>query len=192
MRSKFNVPLLSAGLLAAVAFGPAPALAQTAKCQSVQFGEATLAKFPRIREVCLDVVTKDGQEYAVVKGDLVRVSSRTARIRPKMPNGTHEAARDIAIEPGRKVMVDGKAVSPTNLAVGQELTFYVKVTEPVAALEPAESEPFVPLPLPEPAAEPAPEPAMPTTASPLPLVGLGGLIMLALGGGLSLVRRRKS
>lgn len=191
MRSKFTVPLLSAGLLATVAFAPAPALAQASKCQSVQFGEATLARFPRIREVCLDVITRDGQEYAVVKGDLVRVSSRTARIRPKMPDGSHEAARDIPIQSGRKVMVDGKAVAPTNLAVGQELTFYVKVTEPVAALEPADSEPLAAMPLPEPAAEPAPEPAMPTTASPLPLIGLGGLTLLALGGGLSLVRRRK-
>ena len=33
--------------------------------------------------------------------------------------------------------IDGKPVSVRNLAVGQELTAYVKVSDPVIALEPA-------------------------------------------------------
>ena len=109
-------------------------------------------RFPRIREVCLDVITKDGQDYAVVKGDLLRVSSKTARIRPQLPDGTKAEARDIAIDPKRKVMVDGEAVAPKDIAVGQEVTFYVKVSEPVAALEPADTAPLAPMPLAEEAA----------------------------------------
>jgi LPXTG-motif cell wall-anchored protein len=191
MRPKTLLQVLTVGGLALAAVGPA--YAQPAKCQTVQFSQAVLDKFPRVRELCLDVITRDGQEYAVVKGDLLRVSRTTARIRPILPDGSKAEPRNIAIDPARKVMVAGKAVSPVDIAVGQELSFYVKVSEPVAALEPADTAPLAPMPLPEPAAEPAPAaaPEMPKTASPLPLIGLGGLALLALGGGLGLARRRK-
>jgi hypothetical protein len=170
----------------------APANADPAKCQTVQFSPAVVARFPRIREVCLDVVTKEGQDYAVVKVDLLRISSKTARVRPKLPDGTRAEARDVAIDPQRKVMVDGKAVNPKDIAVGQELTFLVKVTEPVGALEPADTAPLAPMPLSEQAAaKPAAAPAMPSTAGPLPLIGLGGLALLALGGAIGVIRRRR-
>ena len=46
-------------------------------------------------------------------------------------------------KPEFRVKVDGKPVSVRNLAVGQELTAYVKVSEPVIALEPAVDEPVL-------------------------------------------------
>jgi hypothetical protein len=187
MRSKTIVTALTVAGLAIATAGPA--YAQPARCQTVQFSPAVVQKFPRIREVCLDVMTKDGQDYAVVKGDLLRVSSKVARIRPLLPDGTKAEARDIAIDPNRKVMVGGKALAPRDIAVGQEVTFYVKVSEPVAELEPADTEPLAPMPLPEQTVA-APAPAMPKTAGPLPLIGLGGLALLALGGVLGFVRRR--
>ena len=95
MRSKTIVKALTVAGLALATVGPAHA--QPARCQTVQFGAAVLQRFPRIREVCLDVITKDGQDYAVVKGDLLRVSSTTARIRPKLPDGTKAEARDISM-----------------------------------------------------------------------------------------------
>ncbi len=165
MRSKTVVKALTVGGLAIATAGPA--YAQPAKCQTAQFGAAVVQKFPRIREVCLDVITKDGQDYAVVKGDLLRVDSKTARIQPLLPDGTKAEARDISIDPKRNVMVDGKAVAPKSIAVGQEVTFYVKVTEPVAALEPADTAPLAPMPLPAETAA-GPVPATPQTASPPP------------------------
>lgn len=191
MQSHTTIKVLTFAALVFAMLEPA-AYAQSAKCQTVQFSQAVLDRFPRIREVCLDVITKDGQDYAVVKGDLLRISSKTARIRPILPDGSKAEARDIAIDPKRKVMVAGEAVAPRDIAVGQEVTFYVKVTEPVAALEPADTEPLAPMPLVEetaPAAEPVPE--MPKTASPVPLIGLGGLALLGLGGALGLIRRRR-
>lgn len=191
MRSRTLVQLLSVGTLALAA--AVPAYAQASKCQTVEFSAAVLERFPRIREVCQDVIVKDGNEYAVVKAYLVRVSSKTARVRPILPDGTKADARDLSIDPARRVLIDGKPVRPADLAVGQTLTFYVKVTEPVAALEPADEAPLAPMPLP--AEEPAaaePAPAMPTTASPLPAIGLAGLALLALGGGIGFFRRRRA
>ena len=165
MQSKTIVKALTVAGLALATAGPA--YAEPARCQTVKFSEAVVIRFPRIREVCQDVVTKDGQDYAVVKGNLLRITSTTARIQPKMPDGTKGMARDLSYDPNRMVMVEGKAMKPKDIAIGQELTFYVKVTEPVAALEPADTAPLAPMPLPaEPAAAPAP--ATPKPASPPP------------------------
>jgi hypothetical protein len=190
MRSKTLFQLIAVSGLALVGTGE-PAYAAPAQCQTVDFTPAVTARFPRIRSVCQDVIMKDGQEYAVVKGYLVRISSKTARIRPILPDGSRADAMDIAIDPARKVLVKGKAVAPADISVGQELTFYVKVSEPVAAFEPADEAPLAAMPMPEPAA-PEPAPEMPATASPLPLIGVTGLALLALGGGLTLARRRQS
>jgi LPXTG-motif cell wall-anchored protein len=38
---------------------------------------------------------------------------------------------------------------------------------------------------------PAPEPVLPTTASPLPLIGLAGGLFVALGGLIAGIRRRR-
>src|SRR4249919_1036591 len=48
---------------------------QPAACQTVQFSAEVLARFPRIREACLDVISRDDVKYAVVKAYLVRTSS---------------------------------------------------------------------------------------------------------------------
>jgi hypothetical protein len=68
--------------------------------------------------------------------------------------------------------------------------FVEPVIEP--AIEPVRPEPATE-PAVEPVAEPVPEPApeeLPRTASPLPLVAVGGLTSLLLGLGLGLLRRR--
>jgi hypothetical protein len=74
-----------------------------------------------------------------------------------------------------------------------EITYTV---EPMPVIEPP-YEPLAPEPVVEPAVEPVgepvPEPApaeLPRTASPLPLVALGGLASLLAGLGLGLLRRR--
>ncbi len=48
--------------------------AQQSKCQTVQFSDSVLQRFPHAREACLDVITRNGEEYAVFKADLLRVS----------------------------------------------------------------------------------------------------------------------
>lgn len=72
--------------------------------------------------------------------------------------------------------------TPFPAAVAAPAPVAVAAPEPVAA------------PAPEPAVEPAPAPAaeLPKTASPLPLVGAGGLTSLLAGLGLGLYRRRSN
>src|SRR5690349_21702410 len=170
----------------------APAMA--ADCATAQFSDAVLARFPNIRAVCTDVIEKDGQQYAVVKGDLVRTGTNAVYMKFKMADGTKSDTRKIETRPEFRVKVDGKPVSVRNLAVGQELTAYVKVSDPVISLEPSEpTEQLAAYPIEE--AAPAPVAAntadMPRTAGPMPTVlGLGGLL-LAFAGMLTFLRIRR-
>ena len=189
---------ISAGSLV-LALVPALAFAQQpAACERVEFSEEVLARFPNIRQACLDVINKDGQDYVVVKADLVRATSRRMTVRIKRPDGSYSDPIGINIKPNARLNVDGKMVGIQDVAVGQELTAYVRVKDPGIALasdtEVVEFTPVPATPEPEPApaaqAAAAPAPEMPTTATWLPLAGTVGLILLALGAGISLLRRR--
>ena len=193
---KANLLKLAAGAVLAVAAIPA-ANADPADCQTAQFSQEVLAKFPNIAKTCLDIINKDGQDYAVVKADLVRTRPGAVTIRPKLPDGTRADSMIVRTAPGRRVLVDGQEVRVEDLAVGQELTAYVKVTQPEIALAPATpTEPIESSPMEEPAvaaAEPAAEPAaMPTTASPFPAIGLAGFGLLLVGTLLAVARRRSA
>jgi hypothetical protein len=188
--------LMSLGSLV-LALVPAAALAQQpAACERVQFSEEVLARFPNVRQACLDVINKDGQDYVVVKADLVRATSRRMTVRIKRPDGSYSDPVGINIKPNARLNVDGKMVGIQDVAVGQELTAYVHVTDPgIALASDVEVVEFTPVPAtpeaaPEPAAQVAATPEMPTTATRLPLAGAIGIILLALGAGISLLRRR--
>jgi hypothetical protein len=179
------------GVTALLGGASVPALA--ADCASAQFSETVVARFPNIRAVCSEVIEKDGQQYAVVKGDLVRTGNNAVYMKFNLADGTKSDTRKIETRPEFRVKVDGKPVSVRNLAVGQELTAYVKVSDPVIALEPYDPAPLETTPL-----ESAPptmasnETAdMPRTASALPGIGTLGGLLLAFAGVLTYFRLRR-
>jgi len=178
------------GATALLGGAAAPALAAT--CSDAQFSQAVLDRFPNIRLVCSEIIEKEGQQYAVVKGDLVRTGNNAVYMKFKLPDGTKSDTRKIETRPEFRVKVDGKPTSVRNLAVGQELTAYVKVSDPVIALEPAVEESLVLVPI-EPAAPMVAENTaeMPHTASPLPAVAGLGALLLAFGGMLTFLRVRR-
>ncbi len=181
----------------ALALIPAVALAQQpAACERVEFSEEVLARFPNIRAACLDVISKGDQQYAVVKADLVRATARRMTIRVKRPDGSHSDPIGVNVAPNERLNVGGKPTAIQDVAIGQELTAYISVTDPGIALAPAEESEaieFTPVPAtPEPApAAVASAPAeMPKTATSLPLLGSIGFALLALGAGFAFLRRR--
>ena len=155
-----------------------------------------LARFPNIRQACLDVINKDGQDYVVVKADLVRATSRRMTVRIKRSDGSFTDPIGIDIKPNARINVDGKMVAIQDVAVGQELTAYVRVKDPgIALASDAEVVEFTPVPAtpepaPAPVAQAAAAPEMPKTATKLPLAGTIGLVLLALGAGIAFMRRR--
>jgi hypothetical protein len=180
------------GVTAVLGGVAAPALA--ADCAAAQFSQAVLDRFPNIRMVCSEIIEKDGQQYAVVKGDLVRTGSNAVYMKFKLADGTKSDTRKIETKPDFRVKIDGKPVSVRNLAVGQELTAYVKVSDPVIALEPAvASDPIDAYPIEEAGPAMAANTAeMPRTASPMPAVAGLGALLLAFAGMLTFLRIRRT
>ncbi len=178
-----------------LAMVPALALAQQpAACERVEFSEEVLARFPNIRAACLDVINKDGQDYAVVKANLVRATPRRMTVQIKRPDGSLSEPIGINVKVNERLNIAGKMTPIQDVAIGQELTTYVHVRDPGVALasdvEVVEFTPVPATPEPEPAAQVAAAPEMPKTATRLPLAGTIGLVLLALGAGISLLRRR--
>ena len=176
---------------------PAAALAQQPEaCQRVEFSAAVLERFPNIRTACLDVITKEGQTFAVVRASLVRVSQRRMVVRVRLPDGTQSDPLGININMNERVNIEGRMVPIRSLAVGQDISAYINVKDPGIAVAseaagPVEFTPITAEPEPEPVAEAAaPAPEMPKTASRLPLVGALGLLLLAVGAGIAFQRRR--
>src|SRR4029453_15412307 len=103
MRKLLSVSLMMLGLaqLQETVAAQAPIL----DCHTAQFSEAVLQRFPKVRDACLDGITREGPPYAVFKADLVRVSSKGVQIRPKLPGGAHAEARLVKVHPDRKVLV---------------------------------------------------------------------------------------
>jgi hypothetical protein len=172
-----------------------PVQAQGPDCQRVQFSEQVLDRFPDARKSCLDVITRDGQEYAVFKAELQEVRGNTLRVRVKNPDGTFGKTQSIQTSPQRRVLIDGRPYAVSELAPNQELTAYVHVTRPEIAIAPvADSEPVEAVPL---AASDGPTrlssaaPAMPATASPLEYVALLGVFGIAVAMSLGIIRRRR-
>ena len=189
--------MLSLGGMALALLSAAALAQQPAACERVQFSEDVLARFPNIRAACLDVITKCDQQYAVVKADLVRATSRRMTVRVKRSDGSHSDPIGVNIKPNERLNVNGKPTPIQDVAVGQELTAYVHVTDPGIALAPAEEVEiveFTPVPAtpePEPAATVASATEMPKTATKLPLAATIGFMLLALGAGLAILRRRQ-
>lgn len=180
-------------LITIAAMLPAIAMAQAQPidCQNVEFSAAVMQKFPRVREACLDVIERQGQLMAVFKADLLKVSGNKVRIRAQLPGGGEAEPQTVQVPPERRVLVEGKKYRVSELAVGQELTIYARVDEPLAALAPAEeSDPiaFVPIQV-EPIRVASAEPEMPRTASGLPALALLGMFLICLAVALELVRR---
>lgn len=172
--------MLLSFVLCAAGFAPL-ALAQgsSVTCENAQFSSAVLDRFPRVREACLDVINRDTQYFAVFKAKLVGVSHSGVRIRPKLPDGSLADARQVKVHEDRRVLVDGRPVTFGELSLGQELTVYIEVLEPLVVFPPAVStEAWQPAPL----EEITPSPTlvrMPSTAS---LVGWLGFLAAALLG----------
>jgi hypothetical protein len=165
--------------------------AQAVTCQNARYDADVLARFPNIAKACSDIISKNGEDYAVVTARLDRVDpSGRVQVRVKQPDGSYSKRISIRPRPDLKVLVDGKASRVQDLAENQEITAYVKVREPEMALAPADpQERYVFIPIEEPQEQLAA--ALPETASLLPLFGLLGGMSLLLGGWLTAMRHRR-
>jgi hypothetical protein len=166
------------------------ALAQ-AGCGAVTFTGPVASQFPEASNACLDIVTREGKQYAHFKGEIVGVSGSKVRARFKLPNGQYSQTYAFTPKSGARVRIAGQSYRLSELQKGQDLDLYVPPDR--WEFDIPETDNF--------AAAPTVETyrvttvtvgSLPHTASEVPTIGLLSVVLLALGTGLTFVRRRLS
>jgi len=178
------------GLAMTAGFYVLPSTAQTVTCQNAVFTEQVTTRFPNVRTACQAIESRPDGYVAKVQARLVRVlSGNRAVVRFEHADGTRSNSQTIEVSPDFRAVVDGKPVRLQDLSVDQDLTAYVKVSEPVVALAPQEPTQtrYVAIVF-EPAQETA---TLPRTGTHLPAVLFMGLLLGVAGMGMTIARKAR-
>ncbi|MEM1113823.1 MAG: hypothetical protein AAGI11_18060 [Pseudomonadota bacterium] len=178
---------LSAGQLMAQNASTADMVKEAPTCADLNWSAEVLANNPDIGMTCQAVYEKDGKLFAKASIEVVRVRGNRMTFRTLHTDGTKGDSRSVTLDPSWRAEIGGRSYRASDLMRGQQLNVYLPEDRFALAVEdmdgPDDSEIVV---IEEEMIE------MPTTASPLFLVGLAGGALLALGGVLSGLRRRLS
>lgn len=184
--------------LAASAFGQTSVdksfTAVSDNCSDVQWTATALRTYPTIAVACQGVEHRDGKAYVRFEGTVAENINKGEQLKVRFRDGGKEP---LTLTPpaDTSLYVDGKKTSVAELRRGDKLNFYIG-EERLAAMFPDETKTeyvAVPIVYREVVREPAPEQAasLPHTAGDLPLVALGGVMLLGMGAGLTFARKRK-
>lgn len=192
------------GISATVALGIASApvsttYAQAPSCRDVVFTSAVTDRFPNAREACLGVVEKSGEQYAKFTAEIDRVSGGRVDLKFLLPDGSYSRVFSFNPPPEARVKIQNRSYRYRDLNRGQQINIYLPPDRWMFATHTQDAADFeepsvvvistVPV-------SPAPTSSssmssLPSTASPLPLIGLLGGIVTLMGAGLTVLRRRR-
>jgi hypothetical protein len=175
------------GIGFALSMGMGQAMAQDAAptCADLNWAADVLAANPDIAQSCKGVYEKNGEMYAKVSIEVVRVRGNRMTFRPMHTDGSKGNSRSIVLDNSFRAEIGGREYRASDLMRGQELNVYMPPDRFALAVEDADGPDAEDMVVIE---EEVVE--MPTTASPLFLIGLLGGAFVALGGMLSGIRRR--
>jgi hypothetical protein len=158
-------------------------------CNSITWSERALATYPSIASACQGVEERNGKKYVKFEGTLKKNVNRGQQLVINFKDGGEVT---LTPPPETSLYLNGKKTSVSELERGSELKFYIAEDRLAAQFPETEtaSARFVVIPI---VVRDTQEQlaSLPSTAGPLPLVALGGLLSLGLGGLLSLYRRRR-
>ena len=154
-------------------------------CADLTWSAEVLAANPDVGMSCQAVYEKDGSLFAKVSVEVVRVRGNRMTFRPLHTDGTKGESRSVQLDSSWRAEIGGRSYRASDLMRGQQLNVYIPEDRFALAVEDADGPDSTDMVAIE---EEVVE--MPTTASPLFLIGLAGGAFLALGGLLGRVRRR--
>ncbi len=159
----------------------------TPGCEDLNWSAEVLSANPDIGMSCQGVYEKNGMLYAKASIEVVRVRGNRITFRPLHTDGSKGESRSIQVEPSWRAEIAGRKYRASDLTRGQQLNVYLPEDRFALATTDADGPDEADIVVIE---EEVVE--MPTTASPLFLIGLVGGGLLALGGMLGGLRRRLS
>jgi len=182
-----NKKQLVIGLGFALSLGMGQAMAQDAAptCADINWSAEVLAANPDVGKSCKAVYEKNGKLFAKVSIEVIRVRGNRMTFRPMHTDGTKGDSRSIVVDNSFRAEIGGREYRASDLMRGQELNVYIPEDRFGLIVQDMDSTDEIEIVVIE---EEVVE--MPTTASPLFLIGLLGGAFVALGGMLSGIRRR--
>lgn len=169
-----------------------PASAQTdLTCDDISFGPELTSRYASIADGCWDVVELDGERYAKMKVEILNTRGNNGTFRFKHQDGSYGPTESVTVDADWRANIGGRSYMMRQLTAGQELNIYVpgdRWEAHVAKDMSGYITVYYAVAMVEPSGSGA---ALPTTASPLPLIGLLGAGSL-IAAFLMRVRRRRS
>ena len=179
--------VVAMGMALALSAGSVTAQDAAPTCADLNWSADVLAANPDIGASCSAVYEKDGKLYAKVTVEVIRVRGNRMTFRPLHTDGTMGDSRSVQLDSSWRAEIGGRQYRASDLMRGQQLNVYIPEDRFALAIEDADGPDEADIVMIEDEVV-----EMPTTASPLFLVGLAGGAFLALGGLLSGIRRRLS
>ena len=181
---------LYALMVAVVAIGLSPA-ALAVTCDELEFIPEITNVLPEANEACLGVVERDGRPYAEFKARIVRNRGGEVRAQFRRADGTWSETHSFRPDMSRRITIGGQTYRMRDMQRGQELNIYLPPDRFEIAV--AEDDDLTIAPVTVTVMRLTfVGPELPTTASPLPLIGMLGTLFVALGASLTMIRRRLS
>jgi hypothetical protein len=157
----------------------------TVSCADLNWAAEVLAANPDIGEACQTVYEKDGRLFAKTTVEVVRVRGNRMTFRPLHTDGSRGDSRSVQLDSSWRAEIGGRSYRASDLMRGQQLNVYIPEDRFALAIHDADGPDEADLVMIEDEVV-----EMPTTASPLFLIGAAGGAFLALGGLLTGLRRR--
>lgn len=181
-----------AGVLLATLIAAQSASAQS-PCADINFDSSITSRFPDASDACLGIQLRDGRQFAHFQAELVGVTGNHVRARFRLPDGDYSDTYGFDVSPEARVQIDGRDYRYRDLNRGQQLDVYVPpdrwqfhipeseqfaASRTVAVFTPVQEE------------DSGAGAMLPSTASPLPFIGIVGSVLSLVGLALLAVRRR--
>ena len=173
-------------LFLAVAVFSQPALAQDdLTCADIEWSAVVTDRYPDIDLACNAVMEKNGQMYARVTVEVMRVSGTNITFKVIHRDGSSGGAYTQNVGNSWRANIGGDTYRARDLRRGQRLNVYMP-PDRWAMIHDDEDGPDM-----EDAISLTAAPMLPETASKLPLAGLFGALLLMMGAALTLLRRQR-
>lgn len=170
------------------------ASAQAPTCDDLEWAAAVKAEYPDVEQSCQGVYEQGGKLYAKVSIEVLRVRGNRVTFRTLHTDGSKGPSHSVQVPTTWRADIAGRKYRASELVRGQELNVYMPQDRFAFATHDSggsadDSDVTIMV---EETVMIEDAVAMPTTASPLFLIGLGGGGLLAFGGLLTAIRRRRS
>ena len=129
MKTTNKLAVLAA--IASLAAIPAASAADVT-CENANFSTAVMDTFAGVRFSCLEIVERNGEPHAMLKAEVVRVSSPNMVLKFARPEGGYTHPITVSPQTGYTFTMDnGREVALRDLTVSSNLRVYVPGTGPV-------------------------------------------------------------